>query len=158
MTTDSSKDAAVWQSKWLTRMTRNRGQVAHFPWRTVWTSPRGPEGKIFEFFKTLKQINSSVNFTDLDRSTQDLSVEEDRTDSPSQWNGLKLIPTFIASRAYCIETKRTNEIFTCLEAPSVSVTIQTDDPDRYIRSGMELPVFIRDGKFRFETYSSSIDP
>ena len=30
----------------------------------------------------------------------------------------------------------------------VSVTVQTDDPERYIRSGMELPVFVRDGKFK----------
>ena len=28
------------------------------------------------------------------------------------------------------------------------MTIETDDASRYIRSGMELPVFIRDGKHR----------
>lgn len=110
VTMDSSKAVAVWQSKWRTRMTRNHGQVAHSHWRIAWTSRRGREGF---FLSTFELLNSnsiySVNFTDLDSSTQDLSVKEDRTDSSSQWNGLKLIPTFIASREYYIE--KSDEIF-----------------------------------------------
>ena len=96
-----------------------------------------------------------VNFTDVDATTGSLvAFERDRKDRV--WKGVSLKQNYIACKfiggpklawfSFTAELYPLKKIF--LAERILSVSVRSEDEDKFIQSGMTLPIGVSDGKYK----------